>query len=137
MFKTKKSILLSVLAVILVAALAVGAYFLYDSLKPTAEVGSKAVTVIVTDTVNQTEQKTYNYKTDALYLADLLTEKELASGTDSEYGLMIETVNGVTADATKYQFWGIYLNGEMTQYGASTQPVTDGDTFELKLECWQ
>lgn len=137
MFKNKKSILLSVLAVVLVAALAVGAYFLYDSLKPETEVGAKSVTVIVTDTVNNTESKTFTYKTDALYLADLLLENKLASGTDGEYGLMLETVNGITADDAKYQFWGIYLDGEMTQYGASTQPVKDGDTFEIKLECWQ
>ena len=137
MFKTKKSILLSVLALVLVAALAVGAYFLYDTLKPQTQQGSKNVTVIVTDTVNGAEQKTFDYFTDAEYLADLLLEKELAEGSIGEYGFTIETVNGTTADAGKYQYWAIYVNGEYSQYGASTQPVIDGDKFELKLECWQ
>lgn len=137
MFKNKKSILLSVLAVLLVAALAVGAYFLYDSLKPETQQGSKNVTIIVTDTVNGAEQKTFEYYTDAEYLADLLLEKELAEGSTGEYGFSIETVDGTSADASQYQYWAIYVNGEYGQYGASTQPVIDGDKFELKLECWQ
>lgn len=137
MFNNKKSILLSVLAVVLVAALAVGAYFVYTSFKPQTQQGSKAVTVTVTDTVNNTEQKVYNLKTDAEYLEDLLLENEIAQGSVGEFGFTIETVNGITADGSKYQYWAIYVNGEYSQYGASTQPVLDGDSFELKLECWQ
>ena len=137
MSKKTKSLVLSVVAVLLVAALAVGAYFLYEHLKPKPQEGTKAVTVIVTDSVNGTEQKTYEYMTDAEYLADLLIEKGLADGSEGQYGFTIEAVNGITADGSKFQYWAIYVNGEYGNYGASEQPVLDGDTFELKLEAWQ
>ena len=131
MFKSKKSILLSVLAVVLVAALAVGAYFLYDSLKPETEYGSKTVTVIVTKDGEVLQNA--SHKTDAEYLEGVLRENNIAEFSSGQYGVYIESACGIKADSSS-EFWAIYLNGEMTQYGASEQPVKDGETYELRLE---
>ena len=131
MFKTKKSILFSVLAVILVAALAVGAYFLYDSLKPSVQQGSKAITILVTK--DGETLKNESYKTNAEYLEGVLKENNSAEFSSGQYGVYIESACGIKADSTS-EFWAIYLNGEMTQYGASEQPVMDGETYELRLE---
>jgi len=47
-------------------------------------------------------------------------------------GLYITTVNGVTADFDKDgAYWSIMVNGEYGQYGADSQPVADGDEFQL------
>lgn len=131
MFKSKKTILLSVLAVVLVAALAVGAYFLYDRLKPQAQEGEKTVTVMVVKDGQTLQKKSYN--TDAKYLEGVLKENDIAEFSIGQYGAYIDSVCGIKADSTQ-EFWAIYLNGEMTQYGASEQPVKDGETYELRLE---
>lgn len=131
MFKSKKSILLSVLAVVLVAALAVGAYFLYDSLKPKVQEGSKTVTVTVTRDGEILQNK--SYKTNEEYLEGLLRENGIAEFSSGQYGVYIESACGIKADSTS-EFWAIYLNGEMTQYGASEQPIKDGENYELRLE---
>jgi hypothetical protein len=131
MFKNKKSILLSVLAVVLVAALAVGAYFLYDFLKPEVQEGSKTVTVTVTRDGQTLQNK--NYKTDAEYLEGVLRENNIAEFSSGQYGVYIESACGIKADSSS-EFWAIYLNGEMTMYGASEQPVKDGEIYELRLE---
>lgn len=131
MFKSKKSILLSVLAVVLVAALAVGAYFLYDSLKPEVQEGSKTVTVMVTRDGEILQNK--SYKTNEEYLEGLLRENDIAEFSSGQYGVYIESACGIKADSTS-EFWAIYLNGEMTQYGASEQPIKDGENYELRLE---
>ena len=56
-------------------------------------------------------------------------------GSDSEYGLYIESVNGLKADYNVDKaYWAIYVNGEYGQLGADTQPVNDGDSFKLAYE---
>ena len=69
----------------------------------------------------------------AEYLDQALTENEIASGSDSEYGLFITTVDGETADDSQQQWWCITKSGEMLMTGASETPVADGETYELTL----
>ena len=82
----------------------------------------------------------YDEATDAEYLRGVLDEISedsdfSYSGTDSQYGLMIDTVNGERADYTKDgAYWSIYVNDEYANYGVDSQPVADGDTFALKYE---
>ena len=137
MSKKTKSLVASIIAIVIVAALAVGAYALYQNLKPQAQEGSKTVSIIVTNSVTGESLGNFEYKTDVLYLADLLKENAIAEFSTSEYGEYIESVCKVAADSSASQYWAMYVNGEYGQYGASEQPVTDGDTFELKLESWQ
>ena len=71
---------------------------------------------------------------------DELTENDefTYEGTDSDYGIMINTINGVTADYNvDGAYWAIYVNGEYGQYGADTQPVADGDAFQFVYETAQ
>ena len=59
-------------------------------------------------------------------------------GTDSDYGIMISSINGVTADyATDGAYWSLYVNDEYGMYGADAQPVTDGDKYTWKYELAQ
>ena len=70
--------------------------------------------------------------TDAEYLLDAMkdTPEFSFSGYESQYGLTLTTINGITADWDKDNaFWCIYVNGEMGNYGVETQPVADGDVF--------
>ena len=87
------------------------------------------------DVVDRDEGKIeYQLKTDAAYLREAMEEAEglSFSGAESEYGMMVDTVNGVTADFNADgAYWSFYVNGEYCNYGIDTQPVEDGDVFSI------
>lgn len=127
--KMNKKLLLG--AGILVALIAVFAIvFALFSAKPVE--GSKAITIEV---VNKAQESTiYEFKTDAEYLRQAMDEAEglTYDGSESEYGMMVSTVNGEVADYNVDQsYWGFYVNGEYCNYGIDTQPVLDGDAFQI------
>ena len=43
------------------------------------------------------------------------------------------TVNGVTVDDSKQQWWCFTQDGEMLMTGVDTTPIADGDHFEITL----
>ena len=95
--------------------------------------GSKEVSIEVVN--SKGESKVYELKTDALYLKEAMDEaKGLEySGTESQYGLMVEVVNGETAIYSENgAYWSFYVNGEYCNYGIETQPVEDGDEFKIE-----
>lgn len=113
-------------AVVLLAAV----FFVFRE-KP-AE-GSKTVVIEVVD--NEQKTVTYDVKTDAEYLRQAMEEADGLefSGTESEYGIMVTTVNGLTADYNvNGAYWSFYVNGGYCNYGIDTQPVLDGDTFRIE-----
>lgn len=127
--KMNKKLLLG--AGILVALIAVFAIvFALFSAKPVE--GSKAITIEV---VNKAQESTvYELKTDAEYLRGAMDEAEglTYDGSESEYGMMVSTVNGEVADYNvDMSYWGFYVNGEYCNYGIDTQPVYDGDAFQI------
>ena len=101
---------------------------------PKTTEGAKEVTLSVVDDAGK--NITYNAKTDALVLQELMDELEddglTYSGSESQYGLMIDTVNGLRADYTlDGAYWSFYVNDEYCNYGVSEQPVNDGDAFSI------
>ncbi|MBQ4506029.1 MAG: DUF4430 domain-containing protein [Firmicutes bacterium] len=120
---------ITILALVLVAALSLFALTILT--RPSGQTGSKAVTVEVHHL--EGGDKSFKLRTDAEFLRQLLEENDLASGSETQYGLWIQTVDGETADDSKQQWWGISVNGQFAEYGADSQPVADGDVFELTL----
>ena len=139
--KHKKSILLVCL---LLAAAAVLALVFHFASAKNVQKGSKECSLTVTDDSGDDSgtSKTYECSTDAEYLRQLMdelsadqTQEFSYEGSEGQYGLFINTVNGLTADYDKdHAYWAIYVDGEYAQNGADTQPVNDGDKFELKYE---
>lgn len=135
--KHKKSILFVCL---LLAAAAVLALVFHFASAKNVQKGSKECSLTVTD--DSGTSKTYECSTDAEYLRQLMdelsadqTQEFSYEGSEGQYGLFINTVNGLTADYDKdHAYWAIYVDGEYAQNGADTQPVNDGDKFELKYE---
>lgn len=135
--KHKKNILLVCL---LLAAAAVLALVFHFASAKNVQKGSKECSLTVTD--DSGTSKTYECSTDAEYLRQLMdelsadqTQEFSYEGSEGQYGLFINTVNGLTADYDKdHAYWAIYVDGEYAQNGADTQPVNDGDKFELKYE---
>ena len=127
--KTNKKLIVGVAVLALLVALFAVMFFLF---RPKAVQGAKSITIEVVD--NNADSTMYDVHTDAEYLRQAMEEAEGLefSGTESEYGMMVETVNWVTADWNVDQsYWGFYVNGEYCNYGIDTQPVFDGDAFRI------
>ena len=83
--------------------------------------------------MTDTETTDFTIVTDAEYLRQALEQENLVEGSESEYGLFVTTVNGVTADDSQQQWWRFTRNGEMVETGIDTTPIADGETYEITL----
>lgn len=129
MKKTLKIILGVTGVAVLIAAL-VAVWMIFGE-KPQA--GAKEITIEV---INSADESTiYELNTDAEFLRQAMDEAEglTYDGTESEYGIMISTINGEVADYNvDGAYWSFYVNGEYCNYGIDTQPVMDGDAFVIE-----
>lgn len=87
-------------------------------------------TVVVTDLDGTAT--TFEYTSDAETVGEALVAEGLIAGDESEWGLMVTTVNGITADwATENAYWAFYINGEYAQTGVDATELTDGATYSF------
>lgn len=129
MKENKKKI---VIAVAVLAAAAVILGVIYVNFKPKPAAGAKKLTIEVVDDAGESE--TYTVQTDAEFLRQAIEETDglTLEGSESEYGLMVETVNGLTADyAEDGAYWAFYVDGTYCEYGVDTQPVSDGQAYQI------
>lgn len=74
-------------------------------------------------------------KTDEGVVGTALMNLNLIDGDDSEYGLYVKTVNGVTLDYNKDgKYWAFYVDGSYATSGVDTTNVEAGATYEFKAE---
>ena len=118
---------IALVALIVVAAILAGLYFLFRADPPE---GDKTVTVKGVH-ADQSE-KEFTYETDDEYLGELLTEEGLVEGETSEYGMYITKVDGEQAVfETDNAYWALYENGEYASTGADQTVLDNGDEFSL------
>lgn len=73
--------------------------------------------------------------TDKTIVGEALQELGLIDGDESEYGLYVKTVNGITADYdTDGVYWAFYVNGEYSQEGVDSTEIKEGDSYAFKVE---
>ena len=86
--------------------------------------------------VNGDGQETvYQINTDQATVGDALTELGLIDGEDSEYGLYVKTVDGITVDYdTDGKYWAFYVDGEYAQSGVDSTEVTAGSEYSFRVE---
>ena len=96
------------------------------------QVGTKTITVQII--VDGTDTVTKSIQTDAEYLRGALEEEDLIAGEESQYGLFVKTVNGITVDDAKQQWWCFTKGGEDLFTGVDDTPIADGDAFEITLK---
>ena len=99
--------------------------------RPAPQQGGKTITVQVV--LLEGEPSDFTIQTDEEYLRGALESIDLIEGSESEYGLFVTTVNGVTVDDSKQQWWCFTHDGEMLMTGVDTTPIADGDHFEITL----
>ncbi len=124
----KKKVIGIVVFILLVGLLA-AAYFIFG---PSAIAGDKSITIEVVN--SKAETTSYNVNTDAEFLRQAMEEADGLefSGDEGEYGIMLSSVNGETADFEKDgAYWSIMVNGEYGNYGIDQQPIVDGDVYQI------
>ena len=100
----------------------------------TVGTGAQSFSLTIVDDQSQEVHVTVN--TDKETVGEALQELHIIFGTMGDYGLYIETVNGLTV---KYEdngcYWAFYINGEYAQQSADLTPVEPGTEYMLKVEC--
>ncbi len=129
MKKGNKKVWIALIVLVVIAALLLGLYF--RQTRGLVTKGSKSITVNVDHL--EGKDKTFKIRTDAEYLREALESADLIQGSESEYGLWVQTVDGETADDAKQEWWGYDVNGQFAEFGVDAQPVADGDVFDFKL----
>jgi len=122
-----KKLLAGVLALVLVVAALIGVYF---ATRPATSAADKTITATV---VANGEEEAFTIHTDEEYLRGALESIDLIAGEESEYGLFVTTVNGITADDVNQEWWCFTKGGESLNTGVDSTPIADGDAFEITL----
>ena len=77
----------------------------------------------------------FEIHTDEKTVGAALLSLGLIAGEDSEYGLYVKTVNGVTLDYdTDGAYWAFYINGEYASTGVDATNIEVGAAYALKAE---
>ncbi len=78
---------------------------------------------------------TFEIHTDKTTVGDALLELGLIAGDESQYGLYVKTVNGVTLDYNKDgKYWAFYENGEYAMAGVDTTTIAPDTTYMFKAD---
>lgn len=138
-----KKRLLSLVSLLLVVLLIAAATVCFSSCAPkttetgatiteTHTVGEGATTITVSVVNDKKEAAVFTIHTNATTLRGALEENNLVEGSDSQYGLFIESVNGLRADySANGAWWAIYIGSEMASTGVDGITLTDGGSYSL------
>ena len=78
---------------------------------------------------------TFTVNTDKATVGEALLELGVVAGDDTEYGLYVKTVNGVTLDYdADGAYWAFYINGEYAATGVDSTNIEAGAVYALKAE---
>ena len=89
-------------------------------------------TTIYVDVVVDGKSVTFTLHTDAETLGAALVAEKLVEGEESQYGLYIKKVNGMTADYdVDGSYWSISKDGKDLMTGADGEKISDGAHYAL------
>ena len=95
--------------------------------------GSTEFSLTVTDQGGSETQ--FEIHTDKETVGEALLELGLIDGEESEYGLYVKTVNGITVDYdTDGAYWAFYINDEYASSGVDSTKITEGESYSFKVE---
>lgn len=123
-----------ILCTVLIAAMALMAAGCGSKTTAPSESEDKGIsfTLVVTDL--EGNETTFDLSTDKATVGEALLDEGLIAGEDSEYGLYVTSVNGMTADWDKDQtYWAFYIDGEYAMTGVDATEVTEGATYSFVL----
>lgn len=81
------------------------------------------------------KETAFEIHTDKETVGAALLEHKLIAGDESEYGLYVKQVNGITADYdVEKTYWAFYIGGEYANTGVDATPVKAGETYAFKIQ---
>ena len=80
----------------------------------------------------------FRINTDEKLLSDALLKLGLIDGSDSEYGLYVDTVCGTQLIYTDENpvYWSFLINGEYADHGVSSEEINPENVYCMKAEAW-
>lgn len=95
--------------------------------------GETSFDFIVTD--KDGNESRFEVHTDKTTVGAALLDAGIIEGEESEYGLYVKTVNGITADFdTDGVYWAFYIDGEYASTGVDSTDITAGSVYSFKVE---
>ena len=131
--KQKQNKTLVIASIVLFIAV-VSTFLMYSVFGPQPTEGAKTITIQVVD--DQQNMTVYETHTDAEYLRQAMEETKVLTfiGTEGSYGLMLNTINGVTADYDKDKtYWAFYVNDEYGTSGVDTTVIEEGAVYSFRI----
>ena len=118
-----------IIAVAVLLVLVVGSLLVWNHFKPVPQVGGKNIVLEVVH--GDGSSKDFSIQTDAENLRAALEQEEgLIAGSESEYGLYVETIDGETANMDNQEWWCFTKGGEMLMTGVDDTMIADGEHYE-------
>ena len=104
-----------------------------DTEGKTLGTGAVKFTFVAVDAANN--EVKFEVNTDKSTVGEALLEQGLIVGEESQYGLYVKTVNGLTLDFDKHKmYWAFYVNGNYATAGVSESKIETGATFAIMAE---
>ena len=77
----------------------------------------------------------FEITSDKKIVGEELLARQILAGEESQYGLYIKTVNGITLDYEKDgMYWAFYIDGEYAMTGVDGTDAEEGATYLFKPE---
>lgn len=79
----------------------------------------------------------YNFhiNTDKTIVGEALEELGLIEGSEGDFGLYVNKVNGIYAEyEVTGTYWAFYVNGEYASVGIDMTEIVNSDTYTMKIE---
>ncbi|MCL2865317.1 MAG: DUF4430 domain-containing protein [Lachnospiraceae bacterium] len=101
-----------------------------ETVEDTQEIGAGAYSFVLEVTTEDGALLTWNVHTDATTVGDALLEIGFIAGDETDFGLMVTTVNGITADwDADNAFWAFFINGAFADTGVSDTEIEPGAIY--------
>lgn len=117
-----------IIALVVLAALILGAALLYKAFAPAAQSGAKHIEIEVVHADGGSRD--FSLDTDAETLRAALDELGIVEGDEGEYGLYVTAVDGESADANAQEWWCFTKGGEMLMTSVDNTMIQDGEHYE-------
>ena len=120
-----------IIAVAAFLVLLLAVFLVWHFNRPVPAQGAKKITLEVVH--GDGTSASFTVKTDAEKLGDALKSVDgLITGEDGPYGLMVDTVDGETADWNRNQsWWCLSKGGKRLDTGVDSTVISDGEHYEL------
>ena len=106
-----------------------------EASRPANAVGEGSTSFAFTVTFVDGTSKEYTVYTDNTTVGGALLDTGLIAGEDSQYGLYVKTVDGVTLDYnTDGKYWAFYVDGSYAMSGVDSTEIESGKVYTFKAE---